>query len=255
MSFILDALKKSENERQRTVGPSLADAPVRRYQPERPWWMVAVGALLVINLGVLVVVLLRDKPDSAATPVAAPSASIPQTVAAPAAAAPQSVAPAAAQTPPQTVRAATSPAVHSLAEEAGASGSYDPAAAVEPGIEHPELAAAATVPDGPPMVRPIDPPAVAPLTSRPPSEPAPSARMPSEVLPTANALTASGTALPDLRLDIHVYSNKPSDRFVFINMHKYTEGDTLSEGPVLERITPEGAVLNQRGLRFVLPRQ
>ena len=28
MSFILDALKKSENERQRQVGPSLADVQV-----------------------------------------------------------------------------------------------------------------------------------------------------------------------------------------------------------------------------------
>ena len=36
MSFILDALKKSENERQRTIGPSLADAPVRSAPTERP---------------------------------------------------------------------------------------------------------------------------------------------------------------------------------------------------------------------------
>ena len=60
MSFILDALKKSENERQRQVGPSLADVRVVRRNAERPWWVVAVAALLVINLGVLAIVLLRD---------------------------------------------------------------------------------------------------------------------------------------------------------------------------------------------------
>ena len=46
MSFILDALKKSENERQRQVGPSLADVRVvRRGSSERPWWVIAVAAL------------------------------------------------------------------------------------------------------------------------------------------------------------------------------------------------------------------
>jgi len=66
---------------------------------------------------------------------------------------------------------------------------------------------------------------------------------------------ASGTALPDMHLDIHVYAPKPADRFVFVNMRKYTEGQALKEGPTLERITPDGAVLNHHGLRFLLPRQ
>ena len=59
MSFILDALKKSENERQREIGPSLADVRIVRKNAERPWWVVAVAALLVVNLGVLLVVLMR----------------------------------------------------------------------------------------------------------------------------------------------------------------------------------------------------
>ena len=60
MSFILDALKKSENERQRQVGPSLADVQVGQRRNNKPWWAVAVGALLVVNLGVLIMVLVRD---------------------------------------------------------------------------------------------------------------------------------------------------------------------------------------------------
>ena len=50
MSFILDALKKSENERQRTIGPSLADAPARTPQSERPWWAVAVAVFVSLIL-------------------------------------------------------------------------------------------------------------------------------------------------------------------------------------------------------------
>jgi general secretion pathway protein B len=76
-----------------------------------------------------------------------------------------------------------------------------------------------------------------------------------EVLPTLDDLTASGTTLPELHLDIHVSSANPAERFVFVNMRKYVEGQTLNEGPAVERITAEGVILNHRGLRFLLPRQ
>ena len=76
-----------------------------------------------------------------------------------------------------------------------------------------------------------------------------------ENLPTFEDLVSSGTNLPELHLDIHVNSAKPSERFVFVNMRKYLEGEVLKEGPTVERITSEGVILNQRGLRFLLPRQ
>ena len=248
MSFILDALKKSENERQRQVGPSLADVQIRQRRGDKPWWVVAVGALLVLNLGVLLVVLMRDgdanssarKSGNAATSATAPSTNDarPGT---------QAPLPASASRMPRgnpPVDASTNPAVHSLADEAG---SFEPGVAPE---AEPQLAAAGNVPDGPPMVRPIEAPAVAPAPAQA-AQPA----QDQEVLPTPNDLAAGGTALPDLHLDIHVYSAKPADRFVFVNMRKYTEGQALKEGPTLERITSEGAILNQHGLRFLLPRQ
>ena len=143
--------------------------------------------------------------------------------------------------------APTDPAVRSLADEAGSD---------EPGVApeaDPQLSAAGNVPEGPPMVRPIEAPAVAPAAIPPPA--ASAGRAGQEVLPTPMDLAASGTALPELHLDIHVYSAKPADRFVFVNMRKYTEGQALKEGPTLERITPDGAILNHHGLRFLLPRQ
>ena len=44
----------------------------------------------------------------------------------------------------------------------------------------------------------------------------------------------------------------PQQRFVFVNSRKYREGDTLQEGPVVEQITPDGAVLEFRGRQFQL---
>lgn len=255
MSFILDALKKSENERQRKIGPSLADVPVRRRKSERPWWALAIAALLVVNLGVLAVVLLRSGGAADAKPAptpeqaagAAPSIPVAPQAApeVPARARPQ-LAPQPSPLPAPRTAPITSPSVRSLAEEAQA----DSAEAMSSELTGP--AAAANVPAGPPMVRPIEPPAVAPLASRPTPQPqAPD----DEVLPTHGSLVAGGTNLPDLRLDIHVYSPNPSERFIYVNMRKYTEGQSLNEGATVERITSEGAVLNQNGLRFLLPRQ
>jgi general secretion pathway protein B len=253
MSFILDALKKSENERQRQVGPSLADIRVVRRRVERPWWAVGVAALLVLNLGVLLVVLMRDG-DAKPAPVqqqAAPTPQ-PQTYAAPAPPPAQTYQP--APSPDRGYEGAVDPSVRSLADEAGG---YEEPYPSEPA--NPNLAGAAAVPEGPPKVRRIEPPSVAPLPASAVLDARAKANAGSqadvEVLPSLNDLAASGTNLPELHLDIHVHSQNAGERFVFVNMRKYQEGETLKEGPQVERITAEGVILNQRGLRFLLPRQ
>jgi len=77
-----------------------------------------------------------------------------------------------------------------------------------------------------------------------------------EVLPTISEVSLSGSqALPELHLDVHVYATKPADRFVYINNRKYHEGTKLEEGPTVERIRRDGVVLNDQGIRFLLPRQ
>lgn len=68
MSFILDALKKSEAERQRKSTPGFADIPGGRRPTGTPRWLWAVAGLLAINLSVLVLLLLR--PGTTAEPAA-----------------------------------------------------------------------------------------------------------------------------------------------------------------------------------------
>ncbi len=250
MSFILEALKKSENQRQRHVGPSLADVQVSAPREEKPWWAFAVGALLLANLAVLLFVLLRDKETEAAPPS---TATVQQPVQAPVQqAAPVVPAPAPQRAPAQPrvdSRAITSPAVRSLADEAA----VDSYGTDGYPLDHPSLAAAAKVPEGPPIVRPIEGQTIGPGFARP--QPTRAAAEPAEVLPTVRDLAASGTNLPEMHLDIHVHSANPAERFVFVNMRKYVEGQTLAEGPAIERITSDGVILNHRGMRFLLPRQ
>jgi|HigsolmetaAR202D_1030399.scaffolds.fasta_scaffold00825_6 general secretion pathway protein B len=258
MSFILDALKKSENERQRNIGPSLAEIQVRHAQSERPWWAVVVAGLLVLNLGVLLIVLMRDPaPSTPAMPIPEqqPVSAVPQPqpVTAPSPAATQQAGvqpgPAPYAVAPAPTRA--SPAVRSLAEVADPA-PYEPYEDEPP--YNPALAGAARVPDRPPVVQPMNPSTAAATTGQttfPAARPAPADDV---MLPTHASLVANGVALPDMRLDIHVYHSNPRERFVFVNMRKYVEGQVVSEGPLLERITTEGAVFSYNGQRFLVPR-
>ena len=73
MSFILDALKKSEAERQRQAGPALLEMRVVAPQRRLPLWALVVGVLLVVNVLLLAWFALRS--TTIATTVAnAPSA-------------------------------------------------------------------------------------------------------------------------------------------------------------------------------------
>ena len=74
----------------------------------------------------------------------------------------------------------------------------------------------------------------------------------SEIIDIEIAKVSHNFYLPDLHIDIHVYSENAAERFVFINMKKYDEGSFLDEGPFIKAITKEGVVLEQKGISFLL---
>ncbi|MBT8103843.1 MAG: general secretion pathway protein GspB [Gammaproteobacteria bacterium] len=206
MSFILDALKKSETDRQQQSAAEFAGVPTSNDRPGIPRWLWLLGALLAINLVVLLGLLLRP----AATPANIQSTTVDEiedtTIDPPSFA--QQVAAA-----KQSVSAPQEAAEPSAAES-------QPTPEVTPGVVY----------------------------SATPSN--------ASALPTIHEARANGTVdLPELHLDIHVFSDVPEDRFVFINMSKHREKSALSEGPVVEEITPEGVVLEYRGTSFLLPRE
>ena len=59
MSFILDALRKSENERQRQGGPGLAEVAVSAPKTKTSVWATAAVVLLLANLVAVGVLMLR----------------------------------------------------------------------------------------------------------------------------------------------------------------------------------------------------
>src|SRR5580698_4065376 len=75
MSFILDALKKSESDRQRQTGPALYEVRVAPPRAGLPLWAVAIAALLAVNLGIVLWMLLRSNArETAAVQTTPPAA-------------------------------------------------------------------------------------------------------------------------------------------------------------------------------------
>jgi general secretion pathway protein B len=221
MSFILDALKKSEIERQRQQTPGLIETATAPRRSRVAIWLIVLGALLAINFAVLLVVLMRGS--------AAPT-----------------VPPASAARRPATEAATPSAAAPSAA------GHFSP---MDAPVYAPEIPVAQNAPL-PPAVAPAAKPLVAPRAA-PEVAPdvAPDAKPEdTEVLPLISEVDLGSVGLPELHLDVHVYATKPAERFVYINMRKYHEGATLQEGPTIERIRRDGVVLSFHGVRFMLPR-
>ena len=216
MSFILDALKKSEAERARKTGPALLD--MRIVPPRRglPAWVTVLVVILLVNLAVLAVVLLRggrgDVKPLITAPVTAP-APLPAPVNA---------------LPPPTLPRAEPPADITVPPPRTSS-SRDSSATVLPDVETGGRRIA---------------PAAASATAREAVDTA--------GLPTVEDLRVSGVTLPEFNLALHVYDAVPANRYLLMNSQRLREGETNADGVTVEHITPEGAVLRWRERRFVL---
>ena len=250
MSFILDALKKSETDRQRQSGPALFEVRVAPPRSRLPRWAIAIALLLVLNLGVVLWMLLRHQTRANVPPAATAGAPAPSTVpAAPASLPPP--APATAAPPP----AASAPPVPVVGASAAVPASASPPALTNPppAPPVPPVAAAASPatgaePTNPEDYAPAEEPAAPGLGSHVRRGTASGVPLYEEIA------SAPGTRLPQLRLDLHVFAGRPEERFVMVNMHKLREGDSLPEGVHLDSITPEGAVMSYQGTKFLLPR-
>jgi general secretion pathway protein B len=217
MSFILDALKKSELERQRQSLPGLMDTRASPRRSRLPLWALGLGLLLLVNLLVLTFVLWHKNVPATRTPRAADAV-------------------------PARHAAAATPAANHFSPLDSA-----PVYAPEIPVTATDRPAAPASPASPERAPHHADPVLVDQDAQSDNQ---------EVLPTISEISLGGAqALPELHLDVHVYATRPAERFVYINMRKYHEGAALQEGPTVERIRRDGVVLNYQGLRFILPRQ
>lgn len=236
MSLILDALKKSENERQAQGQPAMFEIRVAPPKARFPVWAVLVGLLLGVNLIVLLVVLVMRDPAAAPAPATGPAAAAPTATAPTAAGADPAATPGASPTGQAGPAVAATP----VAPASALASRFDP-----PLVEDPELDAEQAG----------EPPGAAAAPALPSATPARAGGGVVAGLPDRAALLAAGTQVPEVNVSLHAWNRDPAARFVFVDGARAGEGAVLPSGLRVEQITPEGTVLSYRGSRFLVPIQ
>lgn len=220
MSYILDALRKAEQERHLGQPPTLTAAPplTEPTRSRRFWYGLTVLAF-GLNAMLLAFFLGRFQPAPRPASVAAPAVAVPAATPAP-------------RSPPSTSAASEkdgTPAVSSK-EEVGQTVESEPARpTVAPASREQHQKPAWPIVPGSVTIAPVP-----------------------ELASPEPLSAADRRGMPALNLDIHIYSADPDKRFVVINGRHYREGERLSEGPVLESVVRDGAILRQDGRRFQL---
>jgi general secretion pathway protein B len=229
MSYILEALKKAQAERQLGNAPTIhapqpvQAAPASTAASRRPL-LIGVAAGVLVASAVAVVALRQQAPVQVAA-LAPPPATAP-VPAAPVSAVPQ--APAA-----QTASVPVPPA--------GQERSAAKAARVAPAAPAAQLANPA----------PVRQPRRAPTPDESQRE-TPRVHVAAEdKVRNLNELPeAIQREVPRVVFGGYIYSPNPADRLLLIDKMLRHEGEEVAPGLVLEKLQPKGAVMNYRGYRY-----
>ena len=239
MSYILDALKKAESERERGTVPSLRSQSV-------PFTGGAVGAnanrtglmLGAVALGLLLLValvwrLFATQPTQVNTTGVVPAS------------------PAVSQIANSANAAATTAAPVTAVAAAPAA----PSAPLPTEIVPVDQANKAEVVTAKPV------PSARPVPERQPAPRTANAPNPPSLISRSDPITTSIVSINDLAADIRqtlpktvisgaTYSDNPAQRLVIINGDVFREGDNPAPDLVLEKIRAKSVVLNFKGLRY-----
>ena len=245
----------AETARHRPADVSLADKPAKAPQPiarpaprrRRRRWPWLVGGGLVVNAVVMATVFLGPRPPDVVAPASEIASSDTHATEAPASDA----------TEPSPREPDARPA-RSLAEAESFIRGNQPAQAAQP------------MPPAPAVAPPAAPARPAPRMASMAPEPTTSAdESPRQRRRRARAeLQATAAAIPpptpaaeqhplapqelQLKIDMLVWAVEPRQRMVYVNGHKYVEGEKLENGAIVQQIEPDGIILLQQGQRLRL---
>lgn len=241
MSYILDALRKSQQARHPGAAPVRgAVHNISLNLPVSGWWL-ALGVVLLTGMVVAGLIFWRSTVGHLPDPPAGPAPFEPVALA-PAAApvpAPAPIPPAVVEksVPPQEAPVKKTVSVSDLAEQAKVSVAITPANKPKPA--RPEKKSVAKSAPATAKTAALAPAVPLVMDNTPLLQ-----QMPRELQ----------RSLPPLSVTIHVYSHEESQRILFINNREYRKGSEIEGGVRVEDIVPDGAVLSYRGERFKLGR-
>lgn len=253
MSYILNALKHSENQRNRgeiphiDSQPEFAKAPPSKWA-EHAWKWLALAAVVLLLLS-LAWMRFGGAPSAVdeTPPVRPPVAEAAAPASLPQPSAPPPLAEPLAQAPGLPALQNMAGVRISLGEDAAAGAAV--AATPSPGVrESPRIVLDMPVSSG------VAPSPAPPLPVAPAEPPVVRETPPAEVL---NGVSHWKTLpaevqkqLREMAFTAHIYSNDPAARFIRVSGRTLHEGDRLSADLQLQQITRDGIVFGYRGDKF-----
>lgn len=232
MSYILDALKQSDQQRTaESIQPLLIPAaPHTGKSPTR--WLLYLLAIVLASTTVIWF-STRETPVNATT-TSTTSDSAHQQVPA-------------VTDPIESLQGVKISLNDSPAEASPISPPPQPKAVREPSPSIPEPVTISVAPSQPSVPIPADAAPEAVIT------PAQTNQEP-ELIYWRQLPIEIQRSLPPLSFSIHIYSSDPKARMVKVNGRILREGDAISAGLLLDQITQDGVVLAFRGYRFRMSR-
>lgn len=248
MSYILDALRKSDQQRQRGAAPTLLMGQSTAVAPRQPAYLFyGLLALVLLGAGMMIGWLrpwqAEQSAPGTATVAAAKSSE-------------------AGMRQPVTARTEIAPAPEARVRGTTAAAQTAPAAAPVPAPAPVQVPAPAPLKSQAPASasaqaqgKPHD--AVAAVSSKAaavqqqlPGTSAADSTPAQNIITLADLPLALQQELPPMTITVHAYSGRPGDRMVGINNRMLREGDNVAPGLKLEQITPEGMVFGYKGYSF-----
>lgn len=243
MSYILDALRKAERDRNLGRTPGLGEVTAHSARPVVPERSLRVWVLLGLVLGLILALWwVMGGPRTPASPAAETAAASPPMPVEPSAPA----VPAPAAIPAEVAPAAPADPGLAAVDEQLAAESFDDLLeppTVEPMQTEPPVTSSRAAPSGTTSSRVVTEPAAAALGEGD-----------SGVSPELRDMPSDYRAgFPELRVDVHVYDADPARRWAMINGRKAMEGTDLPEGPRVVEITADGVIYDFRGRTTRVP--
>jgi general secretion pathway protein B len=223
MSYILDALKKSDQLRQRGSTPTLLTAQSTPTEPSRPRYVMnGVLAVVLISAGIALG-WLRPWQTEQPAPATEPPASLPVV--------------------PGTNLAFPTP-LDGSPEATAEQQPHSPAAGAATKQDIQALAGLESLPPSP--------------QAEPTARNATAGQLPGggsdeagrKIMALNDLPPSIRREIPMITISFHAYSSDPVERRVMINDKMARQGEPLADGLSLEQITADGVVLDYKGFRF-----
>jgi general secretion pathway protein B len=252
MSYILEALKKAQAERQlgdlpSIHAPAIAAVPAAAAGLRNKPLALALGALGIVTAGLLALVL---RPVAAPAVVQTPAAAAPRPVSQTQTSAMPLPAPQALASPPAVPQAQALVAPPAQARPADAppfmvQGQTAPAAAQRRNAAASAVTASAAVPEAAARGTAAATASAASVAAAPAQD---------DTTQTLRDLPEPiQRAIPAITVGGYIYSRNPADRLLLIDKVLRHEGEEVAPGLVLDKLLPKAAVFTFRGYRYRVP--